>query len=142
MSFGEKIKKLRESKGLTQVELSKMIGTSSKTVSNYEAKDLRPRKMEVYQNFFPGHINKVMKFRFLCLFFFTYNGFAWNATRFSFSLSGIGSYIRKSRGSITYQPHFFCFFVGTGSCLYIFIIYFSKFAFCSCIPATYLRGSY
>ena len=49
MSFGEKIKKLRESRGLTQVELSKMIGTSSKTVSNYEAKDLRPRKMEVYQ---------------------------------------------------------------------------------------------
>ena len=30
MSFGEKIKKLRESKGLTQVELSKMIGTSPK----------------------------------------------------------------------------------------------------------------
>lgn len=49
MSFGEKIKKLRESKGLTQVELAKMIGTSSKTVSNYEAKDLRPRKMEIYE---------------------------------------------------------------------------------------------
>ena len=49
MSFGEKIKKLRESKGLTQVELANMIGTSSKTVSNYESKDLRPRKMEVYE---------------------------------------------------------------------------------------------
>lgn len=49
MSFGEKIKKLRENKGLTQVELAKMIGTSSKMVSNYEAKNMRPRKKEIYE---------------------------------------------------------------------------------------------
>ncbi|MDO5301937.1 MAG: helix-turn-helix domain-containing protein [Tissierellia bacterium] len=49
MGFGEKIKALREKKGLTQRELAQLIGTSSKTVSNYESKDLRPRKMEVYE---------------------------------------------------------------------------------------------
>lgn len=49
MRFGEKIKTLREKKGLTQRELASILGTTSKTVSNYEAKDLRPRKMEVYE---------------------------------------------------------------------------------------------
>ncbi len=49
MSFGEKIKKLREGKGLTQVEFAKMIGTSSKMVSNYEARNMRPRKKEIYE---------------------------------------------------------------------------------------------
>ncbi|QHO38624.1 NAD(P)H-quinone oxidoreductase subunit 6 [Arachis hypogaea] len=29
------------------------------------------------------------------------------------------SCIRKFRSSIFYQPHFFCFFIGTSSCLYI-----------------------
>ncbi|WP_313961388.1 helix-turn-helix transcriptional regulator [uncultured Parvimonas sp.] len=49
MSFGKKIKTLREEKKLTQKELAKLLGTTSKTVSNYEAKDLRPRKMEMYE---------------------------------------------------------------------------------------------
>ena len=49
MSFGEKVKTLREKKGLTQKELADILGTSSKTVSNYETRDLRPRKMEVYE---------------------------------------------------------------------------------------------
>lgn len=49
MSFGKKIKTLREEKNLTQKELAELLGTTSKTVSNYEAKDLRPRKMEMYE---------------------------------------------------------------------------------------------
>lgn len=49
MSFGKKIKTLREEKKLTQKELAELLGTTSKTVSNYEAKDLRPRKMEMYE---------------------------------------------------------------------------------------------
>lgn len=48
MSFGKKIKALREDKGLTQKQLAEMLGTSSKTVSNYENKNMRPRKMEMY----------------------------------------------------------------------------------------------
>ncbi|QHO07795.1 uncharacterized protein DS421_14g466870 [Arachis hypogaea] len=52
------------------------------------------------------------------------------------------SCIRKFRSSIFYQPHFFCFFIGTSSCLYIFILYFIKLPFCSCRTTTYLRGSY
>lgn len=49
MSFGKKVKALREKLGLTQKEFANLIGTSSKTVSNYESKDLRPRKMEAYE---------------------------------------------------------------------------------------------
>lgn len=49
MRFREKIKTLREKKSLTQKELANIIGTTSKTVSNYEAKDLRSRKMQVYE---------------------------------------------------------------------------------------------
>ncbi len=49
MSFGEKIKKLRENKGLTQKELAITIGTFSKTIINYEENNLRPQKMEVYK---------------------------------------------------------------------------------------------
>lgn len=49
MSFGKKIKSLRERKGMTQKDLALLLGTTSKTVSNYESRDLRPRKMEVYE---------------------------------------------------------------------------------------------
>lgn len=49
MSFGKKIKELREKKGLTQVELAKILGTTVKTISNYEAKNMRPRKMDMFE---------------------------------------------------------------------------------------------
>lgn len=49
MAFGKKVKTLREKKGITQKELANLLGTTSKTVSNYESRDLRPRKMEVYK---------------------------------------------------------------------------------------------
>lgn len=49
MSFGRKIKSLREKKGITQKDLADLLGTTSKTVSNYESRDLRPRKKEVYE---------------------------------------------------------------------------------------------
>ena len=42
MNFGNKIKSLREEKGLTQKELADMLGTSLKTISNYEVKGTRP----------------------------------------------------------------------------------------------------
>ncbi len=37
MKFGQKLKILREERGLTQEDLSKMIGVSSKTISRYES---------------------------------------------------------------------------------------------------------
>ncbi len=49
MSFGKKIKALREKKALTQKQLAEMLGITSKTVSNYESKNMRPRKMEMYK---------------------------------------------------------------------------------------------
>lgn len=49
MSFGKKIKELREKKGLTQVELAKILGTTVKTISNYEAKNMRPRRMDMFE---------------------------------------------------------------------------------------------
>lgn len=49
MSFGSKIKKLREEKKMTQSELAKALGTTLKTVSNYETKNMRPRKMETFE---------------------------------------------------------------------------------------------
>ena len=63
MSFGKKIKTLREKKNLTQKELANLLGTTSKTVSNYEAKDLRPRKMEMYEklaNIFEVNVNYLL----------------------------------------------------------------------------------
>ena len=90
--------------------------------------------------FLVGSIRSWKKFWFIYLF--TYNGFAWTNTWFSFSLFGVRSYIRRYRSRITYQHNLFYLFVGTGSCLYILILYFIKFPFGSCRIATYLRGSY
>ena len=73
---------------------------------------------------------------------FIFNGFTWTNTWFSFSLSGIRSYIRRSRSGITYQSDLFCLFIGIGFCLYIIILYSIKLSFCSCCTAPYLRGSY
>lgn len=63
MSFGKKIKALREEKGLTQSELAAALGTTLKTISNYETKSMRPRKMEMYQkiaDFFDVNINHLL----------------------------------------------------------------------------------
>lgn len=49
MNFGNKIKSLREEKGLTQKELADMLGTSLKTISNYEVKGTRPRTMKNFE---------------------------------------------------------------------------------------------
>lgn len=63
MGFGKKLKTLREGKNLTQSELAKILGITLKTVSNYETKDMRPRKMEMYEkmaNFFDVNINYLL----------------------------------------------------------------------------------
>lgn len=49
MTFGKKIKRLRENQGLTQTELGNLLGVTLKTISNYELKNLRPRKREIYE---------------------------------------------------------------------------------------------
>ena len=61
--------------------------------------------------FLVGSISSWKKFRFIYLF--TYNGFAWTNTWFSFSLFGVRSYIRRYRSRITYQHNLFYLFVGT-----------------------------
>lgn len=63
MSFGKKIKELREKKGLTQSELAKILGTTLKTISNYETKNMRPRKMDMYKKmaeYFNVNINYLL----------------------------------------------------------------------------------
>lgn len=63
MSFGKKVKALREKKGITQSELAEVLGITLKTVSNYETKDVRPRKMEMYKkisDFFEVNINYLL----------------------------------------------------------------------------------
>lgn len=49
MGFGEKIKKLREAKGLTQSELADMIGKTTRSVCAYENENIRPRKRDTYE---------------------------------------------------------------------------------------------
>ncbi len=63
MSFGDKLKTLREEKGLTQTELAEVLGTSLKTISNYEVKGVRPRKMDMYEkiaDYFDVNINYLL----------------------------------------------------------------------------------
>lgn len=63
MSFGKKIKSLREERGLTQTELARELGTTLKTISNYETRGMRPRKMDMYQklaDFFEVNINYLL----------------------------------------------------------------------------------
>lgn len=63
MSFGKKVKALREQKGLTQSELAQALGTTLKTVSNYETRDMRPRKMQTYEKmakFFGVNVNYLL----------------------------------------------------------------------------------
>lgn len=48
MKFGEKLRGLREQKGLSQTELGNRVGLSLKTIRGYEIYDVYPRKREVY----------------------------------------------------------------------------------------------
>ena len=48
MNFGEKVRELREAKGLSQVELGRLIGVSYRTVQSYEAGKSYPKQREVY----------------------------------------------------------------------------------------------
>lgn len=48
MSFGKKLKNLRENKNLTQEQLAVKIGVSLKTVSRYENDESKPRYRKVY----------------------------------------------------------------------------------------------
>lgn len=48
MEFGEKVKKARQAKGLTQKELAKLTGIAERTIQNYELGERRPKKQETY----------------------------------------------------------------------------------------------
>lgn len=48
MKFGEKLKKLRTDKGLTQDQVSSAISTSRRTYISYEQEGRYPRRREVY----------------------------------------------------------------------------------------------
>lgn len=48
MTFGEKVKELRGQNKLSQPELGRRIGVSSRTIASYEAGTSYPKKREVY----------------------------------------------------------------------------------------------
>lgn len=48
MKFGEKLRKYRLEKGLTQSELAKQAGINVNTISNYESGKTYPQNREVY----------------------------------------------------------------------------------------------
>ncbi|WP_350342375.1 helix-turn-helix domain-containing protein [Proteinivorax tanatarense] len=50
MTFGDKLRKLREAKGLTQAELGKLIGVSDRVLGYYESNTRFPNKAQVLQN--------------------------------------------------------------------------------------------
>jgi len=50
MLFGNRLRKLREDKGLTQAELGKLIGVSGRVVGYYEANVRFPKKPDTLQN--------------------------------------------------------------------------------------------
>lgn len=49
MTFGEKLRKYRKEKGLTQAELARKAGLGLKTISNYESGSTYPQNREVYK---------------------------------------------------------------------------------------------
>ena len=49
MKFGEKIKKLRREKHITQAQLAEAVGLSSRAVQDYEIKGSYPKKRETYE---------------------------------------------------------------------------------------------
>ena len=50
MSFGKKVRELREIKGYTQGELAEKIGVSLKTISRYESGESKPRYRKIYDD--------------------------------------------------------------------------------------------
>lgn len=48
MKFGEKVRKLRVKKKMTQQQLADVLGVSLRTVTNYETGDRYPKKREMY----------------------------------------------------------------------------------------------
>ena len=49
MKFGEKVKEQREKKRLTQPELAKLLGVSTRTIASYESCNSYPRHQETYE---------------------------------------------------------------------------------------------
>ena len=49
MTFGEKLKKLRESRKLTQTQMADMLGVSLRTYQYYESGRMYPKDKAVYQ---------------------------------------------------------------------------------------------
>ncbi len=49
MLFGDRLRKLREDAGMTQVELGKKVGVSERVIGYYESNDRFPRKQETLQ---------------------------------------------------------------------------------------------
>lgn len=63
MKFGEKLRKLRTEKSMTQDEVSKAIGVSRRTYVSYEQDGRYPRKREIYgklADVFKCNINYLM----------------------------------------------------------------------------------
>jgi transcriptional regulator with XRE-family HTH domain len=50
MKFGQRLKILREEQGMTQEDLAKMVGVSSKTISRYESGESNPRYPKIYDS--------------------------------------------------------------------------------------------
>ncbi|MDO5038035.1 MAG: helix-turn-helix transcriptional regulator [Tissierellia bacterium] len=48
MTFGEKLRALRQSRKLTQQDLADILGLSVRTIKNYEGGDSLPKKRQVY----------------------------------------------------------------------------------------------
>jgi len=49
MKFGEKVKELRMKKNMSQPELAKQLGVSTRTIAAYEGCNSYPRRQEVYE---------------------------------------------------------------------------------------------
>lgn len=48
MKFGEKVKELRTQKSMSQPELAKLLGVSTRTIASYESCNSYPRRQEMY----------------------------------------------------------------------------------------------
>ena len=48
MTFAEKVKKLRKERNMSQAELAKALGVSTRSVQSYEQGDSYPRRREMY----------------------------------------------------------------------------------------------
>ena len=48
MTFGEKVRELRTSKGISQTELGKAVGVSLRTVRGWEAEGRYPKQRDLY----------------------------------------------------------------------------------------------